>query len=173
MNCACSRSSAACYRGRRLRLRQASEREERYPARTSSRRRGLRGEASAGSIQHRKGKVKKPKADSGLVSSARALSGQSGDRKRKREGDENGDRERKGGASEFRSRQPSARAGVRAMARTSARPGVRAERRAGLLEVLLHVDAEVKTALPTSLRRAVAASRGTAQSTTASRKRQA
>jgi hypothetical protein len=84
MNCACSRSSAACYRGRRLRLRQASESEERYPPRTSSRRRGLRGEASAGSIQHRKRKVKKPKADSGVVSSARALSGQSGDRKRKR-----------------------------------------------------------------------------------------
>ena len=39
-------------------------------------------------------KAKKPKADSEHVSSTRALAGQNGDRKRKREGGDNGDRDR-------------------------------------------------------------------------------
>ena len=39
----------------------------------------------------------KPKADPKSIASARALAGQSGDRKRKREGGENGDHQRKGG----------------------------------------------------------------------------
>jgi len=46
---------------------------------------------------HRCRKAKKPKADAARVSSARALAGENGDRKRKREGGENGDRDRKGG----------------------------------------------------------------------------
>ena len=46
---------------------------------------------------HSRAKAKKPKADPKSISSARTLAGQSGDRKRKREGGENGDRERKGG----------------------------------------------------------------------------
>ena len=46
---------------------------------------------------HSRAKAKKPKADPKSISSARALAGQSGDRKRKREGGENGDHQRKGG----------------------------------------------------------------------------
>jgi hypothetical protein len=46
---------------------------------------------------HRYRKAKKPKADAARVSSARALAGENGDRKRKREGVENRDRDRKGG----------------------------------------------------------------------------
>jgi hypothetical protein len=46
---------------------------------------------------HSRAKAKKPKADPKSVSSARTLAGQSGDRKRKREGGENGDHQRKGG----------------------------------------------------------------------------
>ena len=46
---------------------------------------------------HSRAKAKKPKADPKSISSSRTLAGQSGDRKRKREGGENGDRERKGG----------------------------------------------------------------------------
>ena len=45
---------------------------------------------------HNRAKAKKPKADCKSISSARTLAGQSGDRKRKREGGENGD-QRKGG----------------------------------------------------------------------------
>ena len=44
---------------------------------------------------HSRAKAKKPKADPKSISSSRTLAGQSGDRKRKREGGENGDRERK------------------------------------------------------------------------------
>ena len=46
---------------------------------------------------HSRAKAKKPKADRKSVSSSRTLAGQSGDRKRKREGGENGDHQRKGG----------------------------------------------------------------------------
>ncbi len=46
---------------------------------------------------HRCREAKKPKADPARVSSARALAGEKGDRKRKRERGENGDRDRKGG----------------------------------------------------------------------------
>ena len=46
---------------------------------------------------HSRAKAKKPKADPKSISSARTLAGQSGDRKRKREGGENGDHQRKGG----------------------------------------------------------------------------
>ena len=98
---------------------------------------------------------------------------------------ENGDRERKGGD---RSQQQAAgraadveekraagrrralvrpRLGEPATSKTSAGPNSRAE----LLEVLLRVDAEVKTMLPASLRRQT--SRGSAQFATASRKRTA
>ena len=55
---------------------------------------------------HSRAKAKKPKADPKSISSSRTLAGQSGDRKRKREGGENGDRERKGGD---RSQQQAAR----------------------------------------------------------------
>ena len=44
---------------------------------------------------HSRAKAKKPKADPKSISSSRTPAGQSGDRKRKREGGENGDRERK------------------------------------------------------------------------------
>ena len=44
---------------------------------------------------HSRANAKKPKADPKSISSSRTLAGQSGDRKRKREGGENGDRERK------------------------------------------------------------------------------
>jgi hypothetical protein len=56
---------------------------------------------------HRFRKAKKPKADSARVSSARALAGQNGDRKRKREGGENGDcdRKREGGENGDRDRK--------------------------------------------------------------------
>ena len=46
---------------------------------------------------HSRANAKKPKADPKSISSARTLAGQSGDRKRKREGGENGDHQRKGG----------------------------------------------------------------------------
>ena len=46
---------------------------------------------------HSRAKATKPKADPKSISSARTLAGQSGDRKRKREGGENGDHQRKGG----------------------------------------------------------------------------
>ena len=46
---------------------------------------------------HNRAKAKKPKADPKSISSSRTLAGQSGDRKRKREGGENGDHQRKGG----------------------------------------------------------------------------
>jgi hypothetical protein len=46
---------------------------------------------------HSRAKAKKPKADPKSISSSRTLAGQSGDRKRKREGGENGDHQRKGG----------------------------------------------------------------------------
>ena len=46
---------------------------------------------------HSRAKATKPKADPKSVSSSRTLAGQSGDRKRKREGGENGDHQRKGG----------------------------------------------------------------------------
>ncbi len=46
---------------------------------------------------HRRAKSTKPKGDPRSFSSSRALAGQSGDRKRKSEGEENGDRVRKGG----------------------------------------------------------------------------
>ena len=46
---------------------------------------------------HSKTKAIKPKADPKSVSSSRTLAGQSGDRKRKREGGENGNHQRKGG----------------------------------------------------------------------------
>ena len=57
---------------------------------------------------HNRAKATKPKADRKSISSSRTLAGQSGDRKRKREGGENGDRERKreGG----RERRPRAQA---------------------------------------------------------------
>jgi hypothetical protein len=61
----------------------------------------------------------------------------------------------------------SARLDEPATSKTSAVPNSRAE----LLEVLLRVDAEVKTMLPASLRRPT--SRGSAQFATASRKRTA
>ena len=44
---------------------------------------------------HSRTKAKQPKADPKSISLSRTLAGQSGDRKRKREGGENGDRERK------------------------------------------------------------------------------
>ena len=46
---------------------------------------------------HSRANDKKPKADPKSISSSRTLAGQSGDRKRKREGGENGDHQRKGG----------------------------------------------------------------------------
>jgi hypothetical protein len=46
---------------------------------------------------HSRAKATKPKADPKSISSSRTLAGQSGDRKRKREGGENGDHQRKGG----------------------------------------------------------------------------
>ncbi len=46
---------------------------------------------------HSRTKAKKLKADPMSISSSRTLAGQSGDRKRKREGGENGDHQRKGG----------------------------------------------------------------------------
>ncbi len=46
---------------------------------------------------HSRAEAKKPKADPKSISSSRTLAGQSGDRKRKREGGENGDHQRKGG----------------------------------------------------------------------------
>ena len=46
---------------------------------------------------HSRANAKKPKADPKSISSSRTLAGQSGDRKRKREGGENGDHQRKGG----------------------------------------------------------------------------
>jgi len=143
---------------------------------------------------HSRAKAKKPKADPKSISSSRTLAGQSGDRKRKREGGENGDYQRKGGdrlqqqaAGRAANVEDKARRGVRAdepaTSRTSARPGVRAgepatprtsaeaDRRADLLEVLLRVDAEVKTTPPPSLRRPI--SLGSALSATASRRRTA
>ena len=71
-------------------------------------------------------KAKKPKADAARVSSARALAGENGDRKRKREGGENGDATATARvATERSNRRPGARAGEPAMSRTSARPGAR------------------------------------------------
>ena len=78
---------------RRLRLRQATEKNELLLAH-------LRGDADFEenlAEYHRCRKAKKPKADAARVSSARVLAGENGDRKRKREGGENGDRDRKGG----------------------------------------------------------------------------
>jgi hypothetical protein len=46
---------------------------------------------------HSRANATKPKADPKSISSSRTLAGQSGDRKRKREGGENGDHQRKGG----------------------------------------------------------------------------
>jgi hypothetical protein len=46
---------------------------------------------------HSRAKAKKPKADPKSISSSRTLAGQSGGRKRKREGGENGDHQRKSG----------------------------------------------------------------------------
>jgi hypothetical protein len=57
-------------------------------------------------------------------------------------------------ATERSSKQPGAREGEPAMSRTSARPGVKADSRADLLEVPLRADAEVKTTLQLSPRRA-------------------
>ncbi len=56
--------------------------------------------------------LEKPKADAARVSSARALAGENGDRKRKREGGENGDRDRKGG--DLAQQQAAGREGGRA-----------------------------------------------------------
>ena len=73
---------------------------------------------------HRCRKAKKPKADAARVSSARALAGENGDRKRKREGGENGDRDRKreGGENGDRDRK----GGDRAQQQTAGREGGRA-----------------------------------------------
>ena len=83
---------------------------------------------------HSRANATKPKADPKSVSSSRTLAGQSGDRKRKREGGENGDHQRKGGdrsqqqaAGRAANVEDKARRGVRAdepaTSRTSARPG--------------------------------------------------
>jgi hypothetical protein len=87
---------------------------------------------------HSRTKAKKPKADPKSISSSRTLAGQSGDRKRKREGGENGDHQLSAKvAIECSSRQrvaqptsrTSARRGVKAgkpaTSRTSARQGQR------------------------------------------------
>ena len=70
---------------------------------------------------HRCRKAKKPKADVARVSSARALAGENGDRKRKREGGENGDRDRKreGGENGDRDRKGGDRAQQQAAGRAA------------------------------------------------------
>ena len=83
---------------------------------------------------HRCRKAKKPKADSARVSSARALAGENGDRKRKREGGENGDRDRKreGGENGDRDRKGGDRAQQQAAGREGGRAGdVEDKRKAG------------------------------------------
>ena len=70
---------------------------------------------------HSRAKAKKPKADAARVSSARALAGENGDRKRKREGGENGDRDRKreGGENGDRDRKGGDRAQQQAAGRAA------------------------------------------------------
>ena len=83
---------------------------------------------------HRCRKAKKPKADAARVSSARALAGENGDRKRKREGGENGDRDRKreGGENGDRDRKGGDRAQQQAAGREGGRAGdVEDKRKAG------------------------------------------
>jgi hypothetical protein len=79
---------------------------------------------------HRCRKAKKPKADAARVSSARALAGENGDRKRKREGGENGDRDRKreGGENGDRDRKGGDRAQQQAAGRAA---NVEDKRKAG------------------------------------------
>ena len=139
---------------------------------------------------HNRAKAKKPKADPKSISSSRTPAGQSGDRKRKREGGENGDRERKreGGengtasASDRGARTATASASDRgartaiinakvAIECSSRQPGVKAENRAGCRELLLRDDATAKTTMPPSLRQPI--SLGSALSATASRRRTA
>ena len=83
---------------------------------------------------HRCRKAKKPKADAARVSSVRALAGENGDRKRKREGGENGDRDRKreGGENGDRDRKGGDRAQQQAAGREGGRAGdVEDKRKAG------------------------------------------
>ena len=89
---------------------------------------------------HRCRKAKKPKADAARVSSARALAGENGDRKRKREGGENGDRDRKreGGENGDRDRKGGDRAQQQAAGRAADVEDKRKAGRAG--------DADVKRA---------------------------
>jgi hypothetical protein len=82
---------------------------------------------------HRCRKAKKPKADAARVSSARALAGENGDRKRKREGGENGDRDRKreGGENGDRDRKGGDRAQQQAAGREGGRAGDVEDKRKG------------------------------------------
>ena len=85
---------------------------------------------------HSRAKAKKPKADPKSISSSRTLAGQSGDRKRKREGGENGDHQRKGG--DRMQQQAAGREGGRAgdveNKRKAGREGGRVGGRAGDVE---------------------------------------
>ena len=115
---------------------------------------------------HSSSNAKKHKVDAERVSSTRALAGQSGDRKRKREGGENGERERKGG--DRTQQQAAGREGGRA-------GDVEDKRGAGQASGLARGAAarrrRVKTMLQLSPRRPT--SPGSAQFATASRKRTA
>ena len=77
---------------------------------------------------HSRANAKKPKADPKSISSSRTLAGQSGDRKRKREGGENGDRERKrqGGENGDHQRKGGDRIQQQAAGREGGRTGGRA-----------------------------------------------
>jgi hypothetical protein len=74
----------------------AAESKERAAPRAPSRRRGLRGLGAAGGVPQQS-ECQEAQGDPKSISSSRTLAGQSGDRKRKREGGENGDHQRKGG----------------------------------------------------------------------------
>jgi len=83
---------------------------------------------------HSRAKATKPKADPKSISSSRTLAGQSGDRKRKREGGANGDRERKrqGGENGDRERKGGDRMQQQAAGREGGRAGdVEDKRKAG------------------------------------------
>jgi hypothetical protein len=82
------------------------------------------------SVHHSRAKAKKPKADPKSISSSRTLAGQSGDRKRKRQGGENGDsdreRKRQGGESGDHQRKGGDRMQQQAAGREGGRTGGRA-----------------------------------------------
>ena len=85
---------------------------------------------------HNSANAKKHKADAERVSSTRALAGQSGDRKRKREGGENGEREGKrvGGESGDRERKGGDRSQQQAAGRCAQRAANVEDKRAGSMQ---------------------------------------